>query len=59
LTSKEVMDFSSNRESCHDEKDLFNGKSTGGVRISFGYLSTFEDAYAVYNFFKEKYVDKI
>ena len=58
ITSDEVIDFSSKRQSCHDENDMYNGKPTGGIRISLGYLSTFEDAYAIYNFFK-RYVDRI
>ena len=58
ITSKEVIEFSSKRTSCHDAQDFYNGKPTGGIRLSFGYLSTFEDAYAVYNYFKT-FVDKI
>ncbi|BAF20240.2 Os06g0670000, partial [Oryza sativa Japonica Group] len=29
---------------CWDDNDIINGKPTGAVRISFGYMSTFEDA---------------
>lgn len=29
---------------CGDDRDLINGKPTGSVRISFGYMSTIEDA---------------
>ncbi|XP_050405457.1 molybdenum cofactor sulfurase isoform X1 [Patella vulgata] len=29
---------------CGDDKDLINGKPTGSVRISFGYMSTLTDA---------------
>ncbi|XP_078166867.1 molybdenum cofactor sulfurase (LOS5) (ABA3) isoform X1 [Carex rostrata] len=29
---------------CWDDNDVINGKPTGAVRISFGYMSTYEDA---------------
>ena len=29
---------------CGDDKDLVDGKPTGAVRVSFGYMSTLEDA---------------
>ncbi|KAL0398999.1 UNVERIFIED_CONTAM: Molybdenum cofactor sulfurase [Sesamum radiatum] len=29
---------------CWDDRDVLNGKPTGSVRVSFGYMSTFEDA---------------
>ncbi|KAK1398175.1 hypothetical protein POM88_008038 [Heracleum sosnowskyi] len=29
---------------CWDDHDILNGKPTGAVRVSFGYMSTFEDA---------------
>ncbi|AAG10824.1 Similar to molybdopterin cofactor sulfurase [Arabidopsis thaliana] len=29
---------------CWDDNDVINGKPTGAVRVSFGYMSTFEDA---------------
>ncbi|KAF8412741.1 hypothetical protein HHK36_000710 [Tetracentron sinense] len=41
------MDLLSNIEAghvCWDDYDILNGKPTGAVRISFGYMSTFEDA---------------
>lgn len=28
---------------CWDDRDILNGKPTGAIRISFGYMSTFED----------------
>ncbi|GJR66145.1 molybdenum cofactor sulfurase isoform X1 [Tanacetum coccineum] len=30
---------------CWDDYDILNGKPTGAVRVSFGYMSTFEDAW--------------
>lgn len=29
---------------CWDDYDIIHGKPTGAVRVSFGYMSTFEDA---------------
>lgn len=28
---------------CWDDNDVINGRPTGAVRVSFGYMSTFED----------------
>ncbi|MCL7033086.1 hypothetical protein MKW94_000561, partial [Papaver nudicaule] len=41
------MDLLSNFEAghvCWDDNDILDGKPVGAVRISFGYMSTFEDA---------------
>ncbi|NXA33940.1 MOCOS sulfurase, partial [Eudromia elegans] len=35
---------------CGDDVDLIDGRPTGSVRISFGYMSTFEDAQAFLKF---------
>lgn len=35
---------------CWDDHDIVNGKPTGAVRVSFGYMSTFEDAKRLINF---------
>ncbi|KAE9458442.1 hypothetical protein C3L33_09665, partial [Rhododendron williamsianum] len=35
---------------CWDDHDIVNGKPTGVVRVSFGYMSTFEDAKKLVNF---------
>ncbi|BDA46796.1 probable molybdenum cofactor sulfurase [Coccomyxa sp. Obi] len=42
---------------CWDDNDLINGRPTGAVRVSFGYMSTFADADAVYRFVSEYFVD--
>eukprot|EP01107_Rhizomastix_libera_P009045 TRINITY_DN2481_c0_g1_i1.p1 TRINITY_DN2481_c0_g1~~TRINITY_DN2481_c0_g1_i1.p1 ORF type:complete len:579 (+),score=100.46 TRINITY_DN2481_c0_g1_i1:32-1738(+) len=52
LTSEEVMRFALEKSSCGDEHDIIEGKALGAVRVSFGYLSTFEDATVVVDFFK-------
>ncbi|KAI8495554.1 hypothetical protein Bbelb_265260 [Branchiostoma belcheri] len=43
---------------CGDDKDLISGRPTGSVRISFGYMSTFEDAQFFLNFVQECFVEK-
>ncbi|KAI7745708.1 hypothetical protein M8C21_022185 [Ambrosia artemisiifolia] len=32
---------------CWDDLDILHGKPTGAIRVSFGYMSTFEDAWRV------------
>ncbi|CAH1241418.1 MOCOS [Branchiostoma lanceolatum] len=43
---------------CGDDKDLISGQPTGSVRISFGYMSTFEDAQFFLDFVQECFVEK-
>ncbi|XP_019623568.1 PREDICTED: molybdenum cofactor sulfurase-like isoform X2 [Branchiostoma belcheri] len=43
---------------CGDDKDLISGRPTGSVRISFGYMSTFEDAQFFLDFVQECFVEK-
>ncbi|XP_075272814.1 molybdenum cofactor sulfurase isoform X2 [Opisthocomus hoazin] len=40
----EVIGFSQAGHVCGDDVDLVDGRPTGSVRISFGYMSSFEDA---------------
>ncbi|CAG2060480.1 unnamed protein product, partial [Timema podura] len=49
---------------CGDERDLINGKPTGSVRVSFGYMSTKEDVDRVLRmittcFLEEPVINKI
>ncbi|KAK4786501.1 hypothetical protein SAY86_003190 [Trapa natans] len=37
---------------CWDDNDILNGKPTGAVRVSFGYMSTYEDAKKLLDFLK-------
>jgi hypothetical protein len=41
---------------CWDDQDLIEGRPTGAVRVSFGYMSTVEDAQAVIRFVKDYFV---
>jgi len=54
LSSDEVIEYSLTKTSCHDDNDTTeNGKPLGAVRISIGYLTTFEDVYVFANVMKE------
>ncbi|XP_051668600.1 molybdenum cofactor sulfurase isoform X2 [Manacus candei] len=46
----EVLGFSQAGHVCGDDIDLVDGRPTGSVRISFGYMSSFEDAQTFLNF---------
>ncbi|XP_072534015.1 molybdenum cofactor sulfurase isoform X2 [Salminus brasiliensis] len=43
---------------CGDNIDLVEGRPTGSVRISFGYMSTFEDCQSFLKFIINCFVDK-
>ncbi|KAJ8532657.1 hypothetical protein K7X08_012580 [Anisodus acutangulus] len=53
------LDILSNVEAghvCWDDRDILHGKPTGAVRVSFGYMSTFEDAMKFVNFVENDFV---
>ncbi|XP_024008774.1 molybdenum cofactor sulfurase isoform X2 [Eutrema salsugineum] len=41
---------------CWDDNDVINGKPTGAVRVSFGYMSTFEEAKKFLDFIISSFV---
>ncbi|CAM6125359.1 unnamed protein product [Calypogeia fissa] len=43
---------------CWDDKDLINGYPTGAVRVSFGYMNTFEDCWAFIQFISKFFVEQ-
>lgn len=43
---------------CGDNIDIVDGQPTGSVRVSFGYMSTFEDCQKFLNFVAECFVEK-
>ncbi|KAJ8273011.1 hypothetical protein GJAV_G00096330 [Gymnothorax javanicus] len=43
ITDREVKSNLQAGHSCGDDVDLINGRPTGSVRISFGYMSSFND----------------
>ncbi|GAB2223609.1 hypothetical protein Droror1_Dr00017750 [Drosera rotundifolia] len=53
------LELLSNNEAghvCWDDNDIINGKPTGAVRVSFGYMSTFEDAKTFVDFIVNSFV---
>ncbi|KAI5332642.1 hypothetical protein L3X38_022771 [Prunus dulcis] len=53
------LDLRSNFEAghvCWDDHDIIHGKPTGAVRVSFGYMSTFEDAKKFIDFVTSSFV---
>lgn len=57
LSNKQVKDNLSAGHVCGDDVDLIEGKPTGSVRISFGYMSNFADASTFLNFLEECFLD--
>ena len=57
LSNKQVKDNLSAGHVCGDDVDLIEGKPTGSVRISFGYMSNFADAKTFLNFLEECFLD--
>lgn len=43
---------------CGDNIDLVDGRPTGSVRVSFGYMSTFQDCQNFLNFVVDCFVEK-
>ncbi|XP_041646133.1 molybdenum cofactor sulfurase isoform X1 [Cheilinus undulatus] len=43
---------------CGDSIDLVDGQPTGSIRVSFGYMSTFEDCQKFLNFVAECFIEK-
>ena len=43
---------------CGDNVDLVDGKPTGSVRVSFGYMSTFDDCQTFLSFVVDCFVEK-
>ncbi|XP_018416165.1 PREDICTED: molybdenum cofactor sulfurase [Nanorana parkeri] len=43
---------------CGDNMDIINGRPTGSIRISFGFMSTFEDAQVFLNFIVDTFIKK-
>lgn len=46
LTHTELYSNFQSGHVCWDDNDIISGRPTGAVRVSFGYMSTFEDAQA-------------
>ncbi|GBG70232.1 hypothetical protein CBR_g6363 [Chara braunii] len=44
LTHGDMHSYYNEENVCWDDHDIIRGRPTGAIRISFGYMSTFEDA---------------
>ena len=53
LTADEMLSNFNAGHVCGDQMDIIDGKPTGSVRISFGYISTFEDAWTFLQFLRD------
>ncbi|KAL8469454.1 hypothetical protein ACS0TY_032339 [Phlomoides rotata] len=56
------LDLLSNIEAghiCWDDHDILHGKPTGAIRVSFGYMSTFEDAMKFLKFIESSFVPQL
>lgn len=56
LTLEEIQITSEFKENCSDPAAGLAGKPLGSIRISFGYLSTFNDVLTLYEFIKTNFV---
>eukprot|EP01105_Mastigella_eilhardi_P018777 TRINITY_DN4379_c0_g5_i2.p1 TRINITY_DN4379_c0_g5~~TRINITY_DN4379_c0_g5_i2.p1 ORF type:complete len:556 (-),score=172.63 TRINITY_DN4379_c0_g5_i2:50-1717(-) len=55
VSSADVQKYSLEKTSCSDDMDLADGKPLGGVRVSLGYLSSFEDVAALLGFLRREF----
>ncbi|KAG8235535.1 hypothetical protein J437_LFUL013497 [Ladona fulva] len=58
LTDQQLLDNYEAGHVCGDTVDLLNGKPTGSVRISFGYMSTKKDADTLLSMIESCFVDR-
>lgn len=58
LTTNEILQNYEAGYTCGGAADLINGKPTGAVRISFGYMSTIKDVQTVLLMITECFIDK-
>ncbi|XP_029670318.1 molybdenum cofactor sulfurase 2 [Formica exsecta] len=58
LSTKEILQNYEAGYTCSGTADLINGKPTGAVRISFGYMSTIKDVQTVLLMITRCFIDK-
>lgn len=58
LTHTELHSNFQSGHVCWDDNDIISGRPTGAVRVSFGYMSTFEDAQEFVSFIDEFFVSR-
>ena len=59
LTNEQIKNNLSAGHVCGDDVDLIEGKPTGSVRISFGYMSNFADAKTFLTFLHECFLEGV
>ncbi|PVD35835.1 hypothetical protein C0Q70_02804 [Pomacea canaliculata] len=59
ITSETIQDNLKAGHVCGDDVDLVNGRPTGSVRVSFGYMSSLTDAIRCLNFMVDCFLDTI
>jgi len=59
LTNEDVKQHISEGHVCWDDNDVLHGKPTGAIRVSLGYMSSFEDCYRYLDFVKKYFVEKL
>ncbi|KAK9867044.1 hypothetical protein WJX84_002335 [Apatococcus fuscideae] len=56
MTPADVQQNFENGHACWDDMDLIDGRPTGAVRVSFGYMNTLQDAAAVVRMLQQYFV---
>lgn len=57
LTPEQIQQNYESGHVCWDDKDLIQGKPTGSIRISFGYMSTMRDVNSFLDFTRKFFVE--
>ncbi|EGG20974.1 molybdenum cofactor sulfurase [Cavenderia fasciculata] len=55
LSKKDIINHLDSGHVCWDDKDIIDGKLTGSLRVSVGYMSNFNDIYVCLKKYKRKY----
>ncbi|WAR05940.1 MOCOS-like protein [Mya arenaria] len=58
LTDTQIRENFDAGHVCGDDKDLLDGRPTGAVRVSFGYMSTLEDAQKCLQFIVDCFMER-
>ncbi|GAM28706.1 hypothetical protein SAMD00019534_118820 [Acytostelium subglobosum LB1] len=58
LTKQDVEKHLEEGHVCWDDKDIMDGKPTGSIRVSLGYMSNFEDIYEFIQFLRETFINE-
>ncbi|EFA79465.1 molybdenum cofactor sulfurase [Heterostelium album PN500] len=58
LTRDDVEKHLKDGHVCWDDKDIIDGKLTGSIRVSLGYMSNFKDIFTFIEFLKDNFIDE-